>query len=560
MNQKAMLHIPESKYCFAVDKNTIALRLRTDRSDCPEKIEVVYGGKYDYAKKQYVFEMQRSYEDGLFAYYTAYIRLNDVRFVYIFRIIENGKVYYFSEDGLTEHFDYQLSFYNCFQLAYINEADILKPVEWMRTATFYQIFVERFFMGDKSKDKSYINMKWGDLPTPKSFAGGDLQGIIKKLDYISQLGINAIYLTPVFKSLSNHKYDISDYYKIDEHFGDEKVFGELVQKAHEKGIKIVLDAVFNHCSKNIMQFKDVLERGRKSPYFNWFIIHGDKADVSKVNYECFASCAYMPKWNTSDPEVQKYLIDIATYWIKEYNIDGWRLDVSDEISHEFWRDFRRVVKSVKPDCVLIGENWHDANVYLHGDQYDGIMNYAFTKACLDFYCSGIFSPKQFADKLNELLMRNTDAVNIMMLNLLDSHDTYRFVTQAKSVDKLMSALAVMYIYVGAPCIYYGTEIALEGNFDPDSRRTFDWEKAEKDTKLMRLIKLLTKLKHGEDLRDASIKITENDGLVLIQRKGIKLTVNSSGRAVRLIAHNVVFSNNYADNCLSDNGFVIENNQ
>ena len=156
-----------------------------------------------------------------------------------------------------------------------------------------------------------------------------------------------------------------------------------------------------------------------------FIIHGDRADCKNVNYECFASCAYMPKWNTSNRQLQKYLTDIATYWIKEYNIDGWRLDVSDEISHDFWRDLRKAVKAVKPDCVLIGENWHDANSYLHGDQYDSIMNYAFTKACLDFYCFGNFGTQQFADKLNEILMRNTDAVNIMMLNLLDSHDTYK---------------------------------------------------------------------------------------------------------------------------------------
>ena len=154
-------------------------------------------------------------------------------------------------------------------------------------------------------------------------------------------------------------------------------------------------------------------------------------------------------------------------------------------------------------------------------------------------------------------MRNTDAVNIMMLNLLDSHDTYRFVTQSKSVDKLMSALAVMYMYVGAPCIYYGTEIALEGNFDPDSRRTFDWEKAKKETKLTSLIKTLTALKHGDNLTDATIKIYEKNELVFIERKGLKLVVNQSGREAKYIADDIVESNNYSAKCLSDNGFVIE---
>ena len=556
MNELAMQHIPESKYCFAVNSNTMALRLRVSKEDFPDKIEVVYGGKYEYAKTQYSAPMERSYEDRLFAWYTAYITLDDVRFVYIFKITEKGKVSYFSEDGLTDKFDFVLSFYNCFQLAYINEADLLEPVEWMKTAVFYQIFVERFLMGNESKDKSYINLKWGELPTPKSFAGGDLEGITQKLDYLKGLGINAIYLTPIFQSASNHKYDISDYYKIDEHFGDKKVFKRLVESAHERGIKIVLDAVFNHCSEYIAQFQDVIKNGKKSPYFDWFVIHGDKIDREKVNYECFASCAYMPKWNTSNREVQNYLMGIATYWIKEYNIDGWRLDVSDEISHEFWRDFRRAVKAVKSDCVLIGENWHDANAYLHGDQYDSIMNYAFTKACLDFYCFGNFNTKQFAEKLNEILMRNTDAINIMMLNLLDSHDTYRFITQSKSRDKLKSALALLFMFVGAPCIYYGTEIALEGNFDPDSRRCMDWDRVGKESDVSTLVNELAKIKTSGALSDAKIKITENDGLIIVERNGYKLALNGQ-RPVEYKSKNVILSNNYSGGELKADAFVLE---
>lgn len=556
MNEFAMQHMPESKYCFAVDEHTIALRLRVSKYDIPDKIEVVYGGKYEYAKTQYVALMERSYEDRLFAWYTAYITLDDVRFVYIFRITEKGKISYFSEDGLTDKFDFILSFYNCFQLAYINKADILMPVEWMKTAVFYQIFVERFFMGDESKDKSYINLKWGELPAPNSFAGGDLDGIMQKLDYLKELGINALYLTPIFQSVSNHKYDISDYYKIDEHFGNKEVFKRLVKSAHERGIKIVLDAVFNHCSKDIAQFQDVIKNGKDSPYFDWFVIHGDSIDSKNVNYECFASCSYMPKWNTSNREVQKYLMGIATYWIKEYNIDGWRLDVSDEISHEFWRDFRRAVKGVKPDCVLIGENWHDANAYLHGDQYDGIMNYAFTKACLDFYCFGNFNTEQFADKLNEILMRNTDAINIMMLNLLDSHDTYRFITQSKSRDKLKSALALLFMFVGAPCIYYGTEIALEGNFDPDSRRCMEWDRVKSDCDVSALVRKLAELKTGGGLSDAKIKITENDGLIFVERNGYKLVFNGQ-KPVEYKSQNVILSNNYSGGELKKNAFVLE---
>lgn len=556
MNESAMQHIPESKYCFAVNSNTVALRLRVSREDFPDKIEVVYGGKHDYARKRFSAPMQRSCEDRLFAWYIAYISLSDVRFAYVFRITEGERVSYYSEDGLTRGYDFDLSFYNCFQLAYINEADIMRPVEWMRTAVFYQIFVERFLMGDEGKDKSYINLQWGQLPTPKSFSGGDLEGIIQKLDYLKELGISAIYLTPIFKSVSNHKYDISDYYAIDEHFGDREVFKRLVDGAHARGMRIVLDAVFNHCSKDIAQFQDVIKNGKNSPYFDWFIIHGDRADCKNVNYECFASCAYMPKWNTSNRQLQKYLTDIATYWIKEYNIDGWRLDVSDEISHDFWRDLRKAVKAVKPDCVLIGENWHDANSYLHGDQYDSIMNYAFTKACLDFYCFGNFGTQQFADKLNEILMRNTDAVNIMMLNLLDSHDTYRFITQSKSRDKLKSALALLFMFVGAPCIYYGTEIALEGGFDPDSRRCMDWAKAEEDGDLKQLIKFLASLKRGGGLSDARISIAQSGGLLTVERSGLKLVINGQA-PVKYRSRNILLSNNYSGGELKVNAFVLE---
>lgn len=173
MNENALLHMPESKFCFALERDKICLRLRISKFDFPDKIEVIFGGKYTYALNRGRAEMQRLYEDRLFAYYTVTLKLSDLRFVYVFEITCGDKVYYYSEDGLTEKFDFELSYYNCFQYAYINECDLIKPVKWMDTATFYQIFVERFNMGDKQKDKSYINLKWGEIPNPKSFAGGD---------------------------------------------------------------------------------------------------------------------------------------------------------------------------------------------------------------------------------------------------------------------------------------------------------------------------------------------------------------------------------------------------
>lgn len=553
MNESAILHYPESKYCYAIDAQTICLRLRISREDTPEEVGVIYGGKYSFALERKSAAMRRSYEDRLYAYYTLTLRLEDLRLVYVFEICDKGRRYFYSEDGLTELFDFGLSYYNCFQYAYINKADIMQPVKWMDSACFYQIFVERFNIGNRTKDMSYVNMKWDGIPTPKSFAGGDLQGICQKLGYLKDLGITAVYLTPVFASVSNHKYDISDYYSIDTAFGDKEVFRSLVEKAHSLGMKIVMDAVFNHCSENLLQFQHVLKNGRNSPYYDWFVITCDEP----LEYECFAACKYMPKFNTSNPEVQKFLLDIATYWIKEFKIDGWRLDVSDEVSHDFWRTFRKTVKAECADCVLIGENWHDANAYLHGDEFDGIMNYAFTKSCLDFYAFGNFSPKQMADKLNEILMRNTDTVNLMMLNLLDSHDTDRFLTRVKGDrDKLMSALALNFFFVGTPCVYYGTEIEMEGGYDPDNRRCMDWDKAEKDSPVKRLVKTLTALKRGGGLSGAKIKIYERNGLLIAERTKYVLAINQSGKERIYAADNAVCANRFTGQILSDGGFVL----
>ncbi|MCI9407429.1 MAG: alpha-glycosidase [Clostridia bacterium] len=519
MNEKAMIHTPESKYCFALDENRVKLRLRISAGDIPDRICAVYGGKYDFAVERKSVAMKREREDALYAYYTVTLNLDDKRLVYVFEIEENGKISYFSEDGLTDTYDFELSYYNCFQYAYVNGCDVLRPVEWVKTARFYQIFVDRFNIGDNNKDKSYINLKWGEKPDPKSFAGGDIKGITEKLGYIKGLGLNVLYLTPVFSSVSNHKYDINDYYSVDKAFGDKADLKELVRSAHEKGMKVVLDAVFNHCSENLKEFQDVLKNGRKSKFYDWFAIKGD----SPLEYECFAACRYMPKFNTANPEVREYLLGIATYWIKELDIDGWRLDVSDEVSHEFWRDMRRAVKKLKPDCVLIGENWHDANSYLQGDQFDSIMNYAFTKACLDYYAFGKFDAKNFADKLNEILMRNTDTVNDMMLNLLDSHDTHRFLTRVGgNVNSLLSALCVAFFFSGAPCVYYGTENAMEGGYDPDCRRTFDWTEEGRDNPVKTLIRRLSELRE-KHFADAEVKIYADGGKLVMERGKYKLT-------------------------------------
>ncbi len=521
MNKFAMLHIADSSYCFPISKNEIVLRLRTGKDDIA-CAQVLYESKYVIGEKQKSALMLKTYTGEIFDYYEVKLTLEDTRLAYVFYVNDGEKNYYFSEDGVTESYDFTIGFYNFFQYPYINENDIMECVPWMKNAVFYQIFVDRFYQGDTKKDLSYINCNWGDIPKPTTFAGGDLKGIIKKLDYIKNVGCNTLYLTPVFRSISNHKYDISDYYNVDSQFGSNEDLKELVQTAHKKGIRVILDAVFNHCSERISQFQDVLEKGDDSRYFDWFIIYGDKINEKKDNYEVFASCTYMPKWNTTNEEVQQYLIDIGTYYLTEYDIDGWRLDVSDEVSHNFWRKFRTAIKEKKTDAVIIGENWHDANSYLRGDQYDSIMNYSFTKLCLDYFAKNEKNAQQAAGKLNEILVRNTNTVNKMMLNLLDSHDTHRFYKEVgKNREKMKAAICLLYFFRGVPCIFYGTEILTEGGYDPDCRRCMDWEKADdrgeyKD--IYSLLQNLSNIRQKYNFADSQMCITSMQDVLIIEHK------------------------------------------
>lgn len=560
MNKQAILHLQDSQYCYPISAKNVEVRLRVDKDDKFDSVAIIYGNKYDYHRVQLKAELNLRYTDANFAYYIASITLSDVRFVYIFELTADGKKYYFSEDGLSESYDFTLAYYNSFQLPYVNAIDVQNSVQWMKNAVFYEIFVDRFCIGDKTKDLSYVNLPWGSVPKADSYAGGDLQGIIDKLDYIKDLGVNALYLTPIFASISNHKYDIYDYYNVDKSFGDNQVLGELVQQAHKRGIKIVLDGVFNHCSDRLDIFQDALKRGKDSPYYDWFLINGDKIDKSKVNYETFSSCCYMPKFNTSNKQVRRYLIDIAKYWIKKYDIDGWRLDVADEVSHDFWRHFREEIKELKSEAVILGENWHDSYPYLKGDQFDGIMNYAVTKATVDFFVKSDFCAKNYADKLSEIYLRNTSVVNSMMLNLLDSHDTYRFFTLVeRDKDKLIAALAIIYMNIGAAFIYYGTENCAEGGYDPDCRRTMDW--TSKNNEVIKLLSALAKLRNKDEIISGEVFYKSSGKLFVLERvknSTIRLTVNNRKQKVAYsVQGKVLLSHNYDGNSFSGIGFVIE---
>ena len=560
MNKAVILHISESFMAYAISLDELNIRLRADKKDKLD-VRLIYTYKCDYPHVWKEEKMEKTFEDERFSYYEVNLKLLDKRMAYVFKLSDENETYYLSENGLEEVYDFENFYFTSFHMPYIHEADFFEPVEWMKNAVFYQIFPERFRRGDFSKDDSYINQAWEDLPTPSSFAGGDLKGIIEKLDHIKDLGVTCLYLTPIFISPTNHKYDTIDYFEIDPQFGSKEDFKKLVEKAHSFGIRIVLDAVFNHMCHENPVFKDVREKGKESIYYDWFYIDGDKADIEKINYETFAHVYNMPKLKTSNKEVQDYLIKIGKYWIEEFDVDGWRLDVSDEVSHDLWKRFRKEIKSAKADAVIIGENWHNAEAFLRGDELDSIMNYAFTNTCLDYF-KGKISAQKASDKLNMILMRNRDSANRMMLNFLDTHDTPRFITEiGGSLDKTLAALALSVVYMGANSLYYGTEVGLEGKGDPDCRRTFPWEKIEEKQDVLGKIKEILAVKKHETVKDGGIKIYSEEDLLILERfvneKTLSLAINlGKEKNFDLGCKEILAAGNFKNQKLGENSFVI----
>jgi glycosidase len=319
------------------------------------------------------------------------------------------------------------------------------------------------------------------------------------LDYLSELGINAIYFTPIFEATTNHKYDTEDYLRVDRHFGDADTVKRLVKLCHERGIRVLLDAVFNHSGKTFAPFLDVQKHGAASKYKDWFHIHEFPLTVKDgiPTYETFGFEAHMPKLNTENPDVKAYLLEVAEYWIKEIGTDGWRLDVADEVDDAFWRDFRRVVKAANPDAYILGEIWNESSAWLQGDQFDAAMNYPFTAAVNAFFVEDKMHAEQFANSIGRQLSRYPLQASEAAFNLLDSHDTPRLLTLCEGDQRKMKLAALFqFSYMGAPCIYYGDEIGLDGEHDPGCRKCMEWDEAKQDRELLGFYQKLIALRHA----------------------------------------------------------------
>ena len=373
----------------------------------------------------------------------------------------------------------------------------------MAEAVIYQIFPDRFRRSGRVDEQRLLALKpWGSDPTEQGFQGGDLYGVIDALDHIQAMGVTCLYLTPIFSSAANHRYHAYDYLQVDPLLGGDAALDALISAVHSRGMRLVLDGVFNHCGRGFWAFHHVVENGAASPYRDWFHVQQwplkpYPGDGESCGYDCWWAIPDLPKLNHANPAVQDYLLRVARHWL-ERGIDGWRLDVPDEVPQEFWIDFRQTVRAVKGDAWIVGEIWGDARSWLQGDQFDGVMNYRLGWSTLGWAAGkGLrqgyqnpdypLQPRSTEELLN--IWRATTSwyrpdVNRAQLNLLDSHDVPRALHSLNGdLKALKLALLLLFLQPGAPCIYYGTEAGLAGgpNSDrssgpePACREAFPWD-------------------------------------------------------------------------------------
>lgn len=441
---------------------------------------------------------------------------------------------------------------------------------WLDHAVFYQIFPDRFCDGDPSNNvrsgeylldgQPVVARKWGQKPNVKQggreFFGGDLQGIERQLDYLAgELGINALYLNPIGTAPSSHKYDVASYTEVDPHFGGDQAFFSLKRAMEERGVRLILDIVPNHCGVEHPWFQAAL-RDRRAETAEFFTFRGED------DYDCWLGIRSLPKLNYSSLKLREWMYAgpdaIMRRWLRPpYNIDGWRLDVANmlarhgaiQLGHKVMRGMRRAVKAEKPDCYFLGENFFDASSYLQGDQLDATMNYRGFMMPLMHWLSGqdynaVFQ-RQWADR-HPLSTLDLDtqwrcwratvpwAMARAQLNLLDSHDTPRLLNLVNHRRDLAAvARLILFTYPGLPCVYYGDEIALEGGRDPHNRATMEWDRSRWPmdwwSDWQRLVQLRVR---SEALARGSMQtlLTEGDTLAFVRETREQRTLVVARRA------------------------------
>lgn len=561
MKLEAINHIPKSHMAYALDEDTLSITIQTARNDV-DMVKLIIGdpfdwrpinGKFQWAAKSFPHqEMEKTYFTELFDYFNLEVLSVNRRSKYAFLIYSGDDIYFYGCRDLKlvdlqkdEPFLFEPMGY--FNFPYINKEDLIDSPDWSKNTIWYQIFPDRF---NKSKNNkgNYVpfSMTTENLSN-HTYYGGDLLGVVEKIPYLKDLGITGIYFTPIFKAYSVHKYDTEDYFQIDPTFGTNDDFKCLVDECHKAGIKIMLDAVFNHCGYMHPFFQDVIKNKKKSKYWDCFYIEDEdfinfdfdefgrpKHQNVIPKYKTFAFTPNMPKLNTSHPIMEEYLLDVASYWIEKYDIDGWRLDVSNEVSHSFWRKFKSRVRSIKSDIYILGENWDDSQPWLLGDQLDAVMNYSLSYLIWTFFGKSPdrapYTSKEFVQNINRLLVGYPKSVNQSMFNLIDSHDTMRILSRLDNNIGLMK-LAYLFIFTfpGSPVILYGDEIGLNGRDPQEARRCMIWNASFQNTELKEFFKKLIKLRinYPEFMSTKLVIDSYDDNLLSYKKDKLIILINNS---------------------------------
>lgn len=583
MNFSAIEHISTDNYCYPINENELVIKIKTGYDI--DKVELMYGdpfksgmfGGHDiwYGDPAVCADIKKLQHNIIWKFI---VKPEFKRCRYYFILHSKDEKYYMCEDIFRSEKEFK-NYHGRrqdFFFPWMNSSDIIKPSKWVNETVWYQIFPDRFCNSGAERPTKY--KKWAkpdQKVTNAELYGGDIKGIISKLDYIKDLGVTGIYFTPLNESPSNHKYNTTNYKKVDPNFGTNEDLKNLVKEAHKRGIKIMLDGVFNHSGTEFAPWQDVLKNGKESKYFNWFMINKLPIEKSKFNsnakkgiYYTFAFEDYMPKLNTNNQEVIDYLIDVCTFWVNEFDIDALRLDVANEISHNFNKQLRKAMFSLKPDFYICGEVWHNSMPWLRGDEFDAIMNYSLQESVESFWANEETTAEDFEHNINNCFNMYPDQVNTVLFNLLDSHDTMRLINRCKgNEDKFYQMLSVLFTMNGTTCIYYGTELILPGGYDPDCRRCMPWENIEKGEyiKSTKNIKSLIAMRKKYDaLRRGEIRFLDiNKGRVIAYEKYIgdsamRIIINCSENAIELDNDykDVIFARSLSDNRLGKDGVAI----
>ncbi len=490
--ESAILHSQAAPY-LNYDRGKLTLRLRI-RPDDAESISLQLAGK--------ALPMQIDGGNELYETYSIQLPWNrKADLSYGFKLQDGRKTFWYGSTGISNEpvpFELKKSF---------------KPFEvpsWVEKSIIYQIFPDRFANGDKSNDPKDV-MPWDGKPTFSNRFGGDVAGVRQHLGYLKDLGVSTLYFNPVFRAPSNHRYDASDFKQVDPEFGTNAEFGELTKEAKADGMGTVMDFAFNHSAVDFAPFMDIRKNGPASSFKDWYFIKSYPVEVKEnPPYVGWFNSPYMPKLNVMNPDTHRYLIGLADFWKKTApGLEGMRLDAANEVDDQFWKDLRPTAKSVDPNMWILGEVWGDGSHWLGGNMWDSVMNYPFRNACIGFFAEGKTKPSEFTRSLLANYNSYAPQVSRNMMNLLSSHDTERFYTLCHGDGSLAKlAATVQFTWAGAPSIYYGEEIGMDGGRDPDNRRGMVWAKATSDNDMLSYYRKLT------SARNASSALQSGDPVVL----------------------------------------------